>query len=66
MRDTALPEIGWRIGAALQRGAIRSRQARDLARRLDGHRQPQPDARHCERRDHGNGDSQADGRALLR
>jgi hypothetical protein len=32
----------------------------------NGHRQPQPDARHCERHDHGDGDDQAGGRALLR
>ena len=27
----------------------------------NGHRQPQPDARHCERHDHGDGDGQAGG-----
>jgi hypothetical protein len=32
----------------------------------NGHRQPQPDARHCERHDHGRGSGQASGCALLR
>ena len=51
------PRCHWRPEhSSCHRRRIRSRQARDLARRLDiGHRRPQPAARQCGRHEHGHG-----------
>ena len=48
--------------SSCHRFRIRSRQARVSGpAACNGHRQPQPDARHCERHNHGDGDGEADG-----